>query len=365
MTPILFRLDPADRDRISQPERLAASLAVHLAHAPLASVLARIGDTTRAYLSLTGCAGCHTGRCQPGCHADLLTRALHAAGIAQPALIPGGLACRPFTRATLARPGAAAQPLDETLLAPWPEARLIVHWQDARTVAALLATSGDGPTPTTVLRRAGWLPVPLANRLPLAWARRPMPPTLPFPGRWQGEPFLLLPRRSPAPHAATIEPAPSHVDILLAGWLRQVIDSPTAALHAMRADSSVPTAPSIVGDIDWPEGPNGMPAATLADLLPRLLAEPAFESSRAGQSGISKGRLVGLRHSALTDATARALMVWFDRAGILMPPEQGQGPWRAPRRFAIQDLVAIVARLRATPLPKPDDVRAAYGGEPC
>lgn len=363
MAPILFRLDPAAPGDISQPKPLKTSLALHLAHAPLTTVLARIGDTTRAYLSLVGCAGCFAGRCHPGCRADLLSRALHAAGIAQPALIPGGLACRPFTRATLARPGAAAQPLDETLLAPWPDARLIVHWQDARTVAALLATSGDGPTPTTVLRRAGWLPVPLATRLPLAWARRPMPPTLPFPGRWQGEPFLFLPRRSPAPHAAPIEPAPSHVDMLLAGWLRQVIDSPTAALHAVRADSSGAPAPSIVGDIAWPGGPNGMPAATLADLLPRLLVEPAFESSRAGQSGISKGRLASLRHHALNDATARALMVWFDRAGILMPPEQGQGPWRAPRRFATQDLDAIAARLRATPLPQPDDVRAAYGAD--
>jgi len=38
-----------------------------------------------------------------------------------------------------------------------------------------------------------------------------------------------------------------------------------------------------------------MPPEVLGRLMPQILAEPTFRSTRRGQSGISKRRLVGLR----------------------------------------------------------------------
>lgn len=105
-----------------------------------------------------------------------------------------------------------------------------------------------------------------------------------------------------------------------------------------------------------------MPPEVLAQLIPQILAEPTFRSTRRGQSGISKGRLAGLHHPALGEANARTLMVWLDRAGLLMQPEDGQIPWRAPRVFMTDDLDEIAAKLRETP-PSIEMVRAAYGGD--
>jgi len=98
--------------------------------------------------------------------------------------------------------------------------------------------------------------------------------------------------------------------------------------------------------------------------MEQLLTEPSFQSERRGQSGLSKGRLTGLKPLGLSEADARALMVWFDRAGILAQPEVGQSPWRAPRPFAVSDREAIAAQLQMTPLPSADEVRATYGGAP-
>lgn len=98
-------------------------------------------------------------------------------------------------------------------------------------------------------------------------------------------------------------------------------------------------------------------------LIEQLIAEPSFQSTRKGQSGLSKGRLAGLRAAGLSENVARALMVWFDRAGVLAQPEDGQSPWRAPRPFPLTDLNAIAVKLRDTPLPTSEEIRAAYGGE--
>jgi hypothetical protein len=116
-------------------------------------------------------------------------------------------------------------------------------------------------------------------------------------------------------------------------------------------------------DSRWPVGPGDMPPDVLGQLIPQILAESTFRSTRRGQSGISKGRLAGLRHPYLGEANARTLMVWLDRASLLSPPEDGQSPWGAPRVFVIDDMDAIAELLRATPLPTPDEVRSAYGGD--
>jgi hypothetical protein len=152
---------------------------------------------------------------------------------------------------------------------------------------------------------------------------------------------------------------------MLAGWLRAAIDQPEQAQREGEAARREPvvTAAVIASDSRWPAGPGKMPPDVLGELIPQILAEPTFRSTRRGQSGISKGRLAGLRHPYLGEANARSLMVWLDRAGLLTSPEDGQSPWRAPRVLATDDLDVIAAKLKATPLPISDDVRAAYGGD--
>jgi hypothetical protein len=150
------------------------------------------------------------------------------------------------------------------------------------------------------------------------------------------------------------------IDALLAEWLTTALEAPAALLaeHATAQRMS-----SMEEESNWPTGPGALSPSILAVLVPQLLAEPSFRSERAGQSGITKGRLASLKHAQLTEQTARALMVWFERAGVLAPAAGGGGPWRAPRTFVTDDVAQIAERLRGTPLPSESDVRAAYGGD--
>lgn len=162
---------------------------------------------------------------------------------------------------------------------------------------------------------------------------------------------------------ATTVPATSEalsIDALLTEWLTTALEAPAAFLaeHATTQDVSSTEEAS-----DWPVGPGALSPSILAALVPQLLAEPSFRSERAGQSGITKGRLASLKHAQLTEQTARALMVWFERAAVLAPAAGGGGPWRAPRTFVTDDVAQIAERLRATPLPSKSDIRAAYGGD--
>lgn len=365
----LWRLDAA-----ATTESLTTDLRAYLAHATLTTILVRIGDRTRAYLALDGCAGCVIGRCLPGCRTDLLRRALTAQGGGTLTLVRDGLARRTYTRAVLACPLRDAQPLDAALLAAWPEARLTLAWRGGQgsrvMVGALLLTGAAGDAPTAALGARRWRAIALPTHVLLRRYHLPIPPAPPLSVTWPGEPYLLTAgsdlTRTPGPTSATLTDAPDAADDMLAEWLHLVCADPervlreAQAVHAASPTSSAMAHPS---DDRWPAGPAGMPASVLAELVPQLLVEPSFQSTRNGQSGITKGRLVGLRHNTISDATARALMVWFDRAGLLAPPENGQGPWRGPRRFALTDLDAIATKLRATPLPRADEIRTAYGGE--
>jgi hypothetical protein len=186
--------------------------------------------------------------------------------------------------------------------------------------------------------------------------------------RWQAPPYLPLPiaevKESP-PDSTQLEQAPAAVDGMLAGWLRAAIDQPAQAQHEAEAARQEPVFTATVLDrySHWPAGPGGMSPEVLGELIAQILAEPTFRSTRRGQSGITKGRLAGLRHPALGEANARTLMVWLDRASLLMQPEDGQSAWRAPRVFITDDLDEIAEMLRETPLPTPDEVRSAYGGD--
>jgi hypothetical protein len=344
-------------------------LRIHLAHAPLTTVLMQIGDAQRLYLALDGCSGCADGRCLPGCRADLLRRALRASGVGELSLVREGLAARPYSHAVLALPSRDAQPIDGALLSAWSDARLILHWRNwtgGMLAATALLLTGEGPDPLAVVRACRWqtfaLLGPLRRRV-----MQPIPAALPLGRRWYGMPYLPHPisRVEEQPVSEQEEHAPAEADRMLAAWLRAAIDQPQQAQREAETARQEPVivAPVIESDSRWPAGPGGMPPEVLGRLIPQILAEPTFHSTRRGQSGISKGRLAGLRHPYLGEANARTLMVWLDRAGLLASPEDGQSSWRAPRMLATDDLEAITAKLKATPLPTPDDVRSAYGGE--
>ena len=358
----LWRLISAPDEPLTKSELLTAGLQLHARHATLDSLLVRIGSEQQRYLVLTGCSGCAQERCEPGCRVELLRRLLgrHAPHL-RLQIVPGGLAPRPYRWAALASPGSSALlPMD--LLQPWPEARLLVSWRPGRRdsaviVALLLLVGADGPDPRWALRELGWRPWALPHRLLLRWGGIAVPPPLPV-GRPGGPPptLFLADRCGEFAPSTDGQADLNHVrnqdDQALAAWLQGLIAVPHPP-----TGGSPDLSPS-----PWPVGPGRLGPAALGRLLEQLLTEPSFQSERRGQSGLSKGRLTGLKQLGLSEADARTLMVWFDRAGILAQPEVGQNPWRAPRPFALTDREAIAAQLHATPLPSTEEVRAASGG---
>ena len=196
MTRSLWRLDGATVP-LAQPDRLEQGLRLHLQHAELTAVLMRIGDQQQAYVALRGCAGCVQGRCVPGCYVELLRRLLRACDAGTLHAVAGGLATRPYRRVALAWPTAKAQPLECLSLAPWPEARISIHWRGGSqqiACTALLAVGADGPEPAEALRAAGWRAWGLPGTLGRKLANSPIPPSLPFPRTWPHAPALLWPQ---------------------------------------------------------------------------------------------------------------------------------------------------------------------------
>lgn len=351
---------------------LADGFQLHVAHAAIESILVQIGAEQQSYVAMRGCGGCTRGRCEPGCHVDMFQRlfARHGSGLALQH-VADGLASRPYTRAVLALPGREPQ-LHSQLLHAWPDARLVVSWRPGKRqgvqTAALLLVGADGPSPGRVLREHGWQPWPLHRMLGRRWVYRPIPPALPLTFPQRGTPTLLLPARRPlvcppAPvlgsdSALDMQPTQSRdpgLDTQLTTWLASLL------AHPHQPAEETPTPPQDATPSSWPAGPGTLASTALGTLVAQLVSEPSFQSERKGQSGLSKGRLV--KHAGLSENAARALMVWFDRAGVLAKPEDGQGLWRAPRPFALTDLGQIAAKLRDTPLPTSEVIRAAYGGE--
>ena len=359
----LWRLETSGESGPIDQARLTEGLRLHLRYVPLTTVLVRIGQGQQAYLVLAGCDGCARERCQPGCRVELLRRLFNqAVPHLRLHLIARGLALRPYTTGVLAVPGRRPQPLDGTMLAPWDEARLVVGWQQQglhlRT-GALLAVAAGETNPVAALRDRGWQAWRMPARLARHWAQAAVPSAVLCTGARDLTPGLLLAEPTAMVSAAVATPAlMPELDARLADWLHTLIHQPAAGELGTHANEDTDSIPSI-----WPAGPHGLDPATLETLVCRIVAEPSFQSQRKGQSGISKGRLASLKTHGLNDAIARSLMVWFDRAGVLAAPEHGQSPWRAPRPFAYTEPEQIAARLRATPLPAGDDVRAAYGGD--
>ncbi|MBX0331081.1 hypothetical protein K2Z83_25855 [Oscillochloris sp. ZM17-4] len=196
--------------RISDPAALSAGdqttlatgLRYHLAVASLHSALVQVGGRQQAYLSLAGCPGCATDRCDMGCRTDLLRRVLRAAGGQAGHLerVAEGLTTQGYRAFLWAWPAQPeADPIDGSLLAGWPRARLVAQWRkmgrQRLQVSALIALGGDADGPPLAPRLAaqGWgaQPVPALLRSGAADPRWPLAHLR--GGVWNQAPWIALP----------------------------------------------------------------------------------------------------------------------------------------------------------------------------
>lgn len=194
----LWRCAEMTPANLRQPEQWAGGLQLHLQHAPLTSITMRISAQQQSYVALDGCGACLRNACRVGCRVALLRRLITGCfegGSLHAVAAPQGLATRPYTRVALARPCQESEPLQETLLASWEDARLSAHWQSQGrelTVATLLAVGQEGPDPAATLRAIGWKPIPLPIQLGRHLAGQALPPALPFGAAWSGSVCLFM-----------------------------------------------------------------------------------------------------------------------------------------------------------------------------
>ncbi|HWQ14604.1 MAG TPA: hypothetical protein VNL77_17540, partial [Roseiflexaceae bacterium] len=121
-------------------------------------------------------------------------------------------------------------------------------------------------------------------------------------------------------------------------------------------------------DNGWPRGPDSLGRMTMAALVRQLVVDPdILTAKQADQVGVTKKRLqaLGQRLGLFPDTQARqiaeTLVVWFDRAGVLVAPlKSKEHPLNQPRALERTDPEWICERLNATALPTPDAVRAAF-----
>jgi hypothetical protein len=154
------------------------------------SIRVTIGERAQSYVVLDGCGRCLVGDCAIGCHAQLFRRLIIASlpgGQLIPVAQPQGLAVRPYTQAALCWPSKGARPMTAALLAPWAEARLMLHWSWRRgpTVAGVLMATGEASLGQAMVAK-GWRSAALPA-VGVQWLRRQrLPPALPG-ARWGGQ----------------------------------------------------------------------------------------------------------------------------------------------------------------------------------
>lgn len=395
-----WRLDGANAEVVTAPAKLALGLRRHLAYSELVVVLVQVGRQQQAYVRVHGCPRCaaagHHQGCGIGCFGALFARLVQtsAPGITLRA-VPRGLAPRPYTRAFASWPGATAVVLDGALLAPWPEARLVIAWQqtpattDALPVGGFLAVGPAGPDPAAVLATHGWQACPLP-RWQHGPARAPVPGVLRQRAHWHAAPWLVLPA---APDQGNIPPevvlpdtlspwqptpGPSqprvNAEALMAQATTPLARLLTRALIAAQAPPARPAedaaggatateSPEPSAESIWPHGPGMLQPTRLGAVLERVLADPLFTSG--ADPGVTKNRL---RHAG-AGADAEALLVWLDAAGVLAAPSKDDPivRWREARPLQSSEPTWLAARLQATPLPEAsavDAVRAVFSGRP-
>jgi hypothetical protein len=389
MIKTLWRLDGPSAATLNEPARLAEALRVHLAHHDLVAVLVQIGERQQLYLSLTGCAGCTLGRCEPGCPRDLLGRALSRCfPVCRMWPVPGGLATRAYQRPVLALPGAEAQPLTGSLLHAWPEARLVVHWRAGRQqlqVGAQLAISVASPEPHAQLAALGWRTQ--QSLLPQR-ATPPIPAGVPVLGSWPDAPYLPLPASRATPlsahqGAALPEQSPpdGELERLLAARLCEhlapliVVDEEAdarafrqetathSAVKAVNADHElsdpIETEVAVLEPEEisiWPAGPGRMRPADVAFLIEQIRSSPIVQTG--DEPGVTRRRIAQLLPEDLAEYS-RQLIYWLDQAGALVAPAVPTEPFRNPRCLHDASDEVLAAQLAATPIPPPELARAA------
>jgi hypothetical protein len=118
-------------------------------------------------------------------------------------------------------------------------------------------------------------------------------------------------------------------------------------------------------DNGWPAGPAPIGPAALAELLARVVADPDILSGRGDPNniGASKKRLASLLTAAglgPAKELSETLLLWLDQAGVLAEPAKPGHRLRHPRPLATTDLAEIGTRLRQTPCPDAETVRAVW-----
>jgi len=207
----LWRIDGTTEPCVIDHELLAAGMRLHVIHSPLTTLTMQIDAQQRSYLVLEGCAGCLRDQSRVGCPAALFRRLFQSCATdtrltAVPP--PQGLACRPYIRGGFAWPDTHAQPLDSTLLRPWADARVLVHWRRYGAHicgSALLLASADGSDPTSALRECNWHALALPIRMVTRWRQAATPPGLPFGVPWRQPLFLFLPAPADSEQSVHIE----------------------------------------------------------------------------------------------------------------------------------------------------------------
>jgi hypothetical protein len=135
---------------------------------------------------------------------------------------------------------------------------------------------------------------------------------------------------------------------------------------ATPATSTAPTPadlpPMVEPDNGWPIGPAPLGRVAMAELMTRIVATPAIVAGQANELGVTKNRLVDLlkgTQKAQAKELAEILMVWLDRAGLLIEPTRPDR-LRHPRALTTTNLAEIAAKLNATPCPDTSTVKALW-----
>jgi hypothetical protein len=208
-------------DSIVDAPSLALGLRAHLLGDELCSAVVQIGPGQRGYLALHGCEGCAHSRCLPGCRVELMRRTLRATmgEGTQLTIVRRGLDPLGYQRFLWAWPlKRDAQPLSGEVLAGWPRARMVARWcagQERWDVGAVIALGGEaaGPDVAPRLRECGWSTQPIP-RLLTRWASDPFGLLLGLHrGRWQGEPWLLLPAQAATVQGTSVQDEPAAVSV--------------------------------------------------------------------------------------------------------------------------------------------------------
>jgi hypothetical protein len=100
----------------------------------------------------------------------------------------------------------------------------------------------------------------------------------------------------------------------------------------------------------------------MADLMSRVVAAPTIVAGLPSEQGVTKNRLVEVLAGiprAQAKELAEILLAWFDQAGVLVEPTK-PGRLRHPRALVTTNLVALAARLNATPCPDKGTVVAIW-----